>query len=220
MLFKKSSSGKLAVYRLKLFKFYFDSSLLFRGLTRPEEQFGVYCFSGHQGYGKTYAAVRWLRGWFLDSDFKIYANLKSLKNVNYEYYSSIDDIIQNRERNTFIIMDEIFRYIQVGSRNYRQNVDKLAKWLRQSRKLNRIVIFTAQQWLDLPIEIRRVCRRSIVLKPTIFGIRMAVWGDAENMTYNTDIGEYECPLIHVEFFKIRPEVAESYDTLEVIEDFA
>ncbi|MCI8568214.1 MAG: hypothetical protein HFG48_02725, partial [Bacilli bacterium] len=49
-----------------------------------------------------------------------------------------------------------------------------------------------------------------------FGIFTTVLGDAENLVFNKDEGEYECPPIKKIIYKRNRKIAEMYDTFEAI----
>lgn len=206
----------MRIYRFKipLTSIYIDSSVFNRAPKRYEDQFGVYCFSAKQGLGKTYSAVRWLHGFFDTSELKVYANLKTIKNFKYTYENDLDRILANREKNVVFFIDEIFKKIDP---NDKRKISQLTQWLGQSRKHRRIVIFTTQEWLDLPISLRRFCRRSISIQKLPFSLRILRWGDAENMIYDKETSEYTCPVVSTELIRISKKITKLYDTFEAIE---
>lgn len=205
---------KIRRFKIPLTKTYIDTTLFKKSIVSVNDLFGVYCFTGKQGYGKTYSAVRWLHGWLANSNLKIYANIKSLKNLDYIYENNIDKLMANRDTNVVVFIDEIFKKIDP---NDRRRVSEFTKWLGQSRKHNRIVIFTTQEWLDLPISLRRFCRRAISIQQLPFRIKVLLWGDAENMKYDEKEGEYICPVVSREFIRINKSIVSLYDTREAVE---
>lgn len=204
---------KIRELKIPFTKTSIDSTAVLPGVRSYEDLYGVYCFAAKQGAGKTYSAVRWLLSTFVpNADWRIYTNLKSAKFRNI-YLNDIDEILANRDKNVVIFVDEIFKKIDYDRRKIKQ----FTEWLGQSRKHFRVVIFTTQEWLDLPIEIRRFCRRSITIRRSWFGLRVATWGDSENMVYDQIESQYVCPVVHRVFFRINKRIASLYDTLEAIE---
>ena len=66
----------LIVYHVKIkWKTFFK-----KGFKVDKKPYGVYCFCGKQGRGKTYSVVEFLKE---HKDMKIFANIKSLKDVKY-----------------------------------------------------------------------------------------------------------------------------------------
>ena len=70
--------------------------------------------------------------------------------------------------------------------------------------------------------IRRPAKYMISTKKTrllnVFGIYTSVIGDAENLTFNKDEGEYECPPIMRIIYKRNKAIANLYDTFEAVND--
>jgi len=52
---------------------------------------------------------------------------------------------------------------------------------------------------------------------SLFGFISECWGDAENMVFNKDEGEYECPPIKTVIHKRNMSIASLYDTFEPIQ---
>ena len=206
------------IRRLRLWPLsvYVDDSLFRRGVKINDDLFGVYSFCGKQGYGKTYFVFRWVWGWFDPSVWKIYSNVKSMKGFDYTYENDLDVILENREKNVIFVIDELAKKVE----NNPRYIDKVITWLGQSRKHNRIVIITAQEWLMIDHRIRWFVRRNVDVQPvfsTSFPIRRLVWGDAENITYDQLESGYVCPIVSTEYAKIIPKLANLYETREAIE---
>lgn len=205
---------KIRRLKIPLTKIYLDSSIFSRSVPDYNDFYGVYCFSAKQGLGKTYGVVRWLHGFFNDKKIKVYANIRTLKEFKYIYCNDMDTILQNREKNVVFFIDEIFKKIDP---NNKKQIAVLTQWLGQSRKHRRVVIFTTQEWLDLPIALRRFCRRSISIQKLPFNYRIMRWGDAENMIYDQETSEYTCPIVSTEIIRISKKITNLYDTLEAVE---
>lgn len=206
------------IRRFRFFPFntYFDSSLIKKGVKIQDDMFGVYSFCGKQGYGKTYFVFRWIWGWFDPKVWKIYSNISSMRGFEYEYQNDLDVILKNREKNVVFIIDEIAKKIDDNPRK----IKEIITWLGQSRKHNRVVIITAQEWLMIDHRIRWFIKRNVdvqLLFSNKFPIRRLVWGDAENITYDQHESGYVSPVVSIEYAKIIPKLADLYETREAIE---
>lgn len=188
-----------------------------KGLGKCDDRFGVYFVTGRQGSGKTYYAVKLLLAQDEKTCNKVYTNVHSLniKNRNVCYFKKIDELYENTEEYCIFLIDEISRRYDKNSRTDTQ----FYAWLNQSRKRKRIVILITQEWRELPMWIRRPVKYMISTKRnffTKFGIYTTIIGDAENMVFNKDEGEYECPPIKYVYYKRNQSIANMYDTFEAI----
>lgn len=115
-----------------------------RGFRPNRGVFGVYCYCGKQGSGKTYSVVEFLKN---NSDKQIYSNIH-LKGIKYTYFSGFDKLLELRSKQDVIIVyDEIFTALTKSSK---LNTDVL-DFLSQMRKRKIIFLTTAQEWLEIPI---------------------------------------------------------------------
>lgn len=193
-----------------------------RGLPRIDDRFGVYYVTGKQGSGKTYyACYLALQQVNFNLDLaRIYTNIHSLKLPKGEvnYFTKIDELYYNTEEHCIFIIDEISRKYDKNSRTDTQ----FYAWLNQSRKRKRIVILITQEWRELPMWIRRPAKFMICTHKTkllyLFGIYTSVVGDAENMVFDKDEGEYTCPPIKYIIYKRNKKIADMYDTFEAINE--
>lgn len=178
--------------------------------------FGVYCYCGKQGSGKTYSVVRFLiEQQHKNPGIKIYSNLKSLNGIKYTYFSGFDELLKLRsESNCIIVYDEIFTALTKSSKMNNDVLD----FLSQMRKRKIIFLTTAQEWLEINITLRRYCRYQIdcTMRTFIVGILMKKMYDAEHMKWSNEINEYDAPLLTTTIEKCNVEVANSYDTFEQI----
>lgn len=176
--------------------------------------FGVYCFDGKQGSGKTYSVVEFLKN--NNNSMPIYANIKSLKGINYTYFTGFEELLKLRnKRNCIIVYDEIFTALTKSSK---LNTDVL-NFLSQMRKRGIIFLTTAQEWLEINITLRRYCRFRIECKMKNFlglGILKKTFYNAELMKWSNLDNEYVAPVISTTYSKCNVEVANSYDTYEQI----
>lgn len=204
---------------MQIFKYDIRLNTVFKkGLPRIDDRFGVYFITGRQGSGKTYYSIMLLQQQNPKKINKVYTNLKTLKipGMNIEYFENIKDLYFNTEEHCIFLIDEISRKYDRNSRTDTQ----FYAWLNQSRKMKRIVILITQEWRELPMWIRRPAKYMISTKKTLllnrFGFFTSVVGDAENMVFNKEEGEYECPPIKYIIYRRNKKVADLYDTFEAI----
>lgn len=184
-----------------------------RGFAPKRGKFGVYCYCGKQGSGKTYSVVEFL---LENKDIPIYANIGTLNGVKYEYFTGFDELLKLRDKTDCIIVyDEIFTALTKSSKI---NTDVL-DFLSQMRKRRIIFITTAQEWLEINITLRRYCRYQIecqMLNLLGLGILVKRMYDAEQLKWSQEENEYIAPLIETTISKCNIRVANSYDTFEQI----
>lgn len=176
--------------------------------------FGVYCYCGKQGQGKTYSVVEFLHN---NKDMPIYANLKSIKGLQYTYIANFEELLSLRDKTDCVIVyDEIFTALQKNSTINRDVLD----FLSQMRKRRIICLTTAQEWAEIPLTWRRYCRYQIdcrlIRLPIIRGILIKTFKDAENMKWDNDEQEHIAPLIELSVTHTQKWLADSYDTFEQI----
>lgn len=204
---------------MKILKYDIRFSTFFqRGLPKLDDRFGCYFVTGRQGSGKTYYSVTLLLQQDKNLVNKIYTNVHSLSIPDYNicYFTDIRELYTNTDEHCIFLIDEISRKYDRNSKTDTQ----FYAWLNQSRKRKRIVIMITQEWRELPMWIRRPAKFMITTKPTRllnkFGIFTSIVGDAENLVFNKDEGEYECPPIKYIFYKRNKKIADMYDTFEAI----
>lgn len=183
-----------------------------RKTPKIDDHFGVYFICGRQGSGKTYEAVRLANS--IKIEGTIYTNINSLK-LPHKYFATLTEITNNTEEGALFIIDEISRKYDRNSRTDTQ----FYAWLNQSRKRKRIVILITQEWRELPMWLRRPAKYMFSVNRTIlskFGIYKTCVGDAENMVFDKDEGEYLCPPIYYIYHKRNKSIAQLYDTFEPI----
>lgn len=186
-----------------------------KGFSARRGRFGVYCYCGKQGSGKTYSAVEFLMN---NKDMPIYANVKTITNISYKYFSGFDELLKLRDKTDCIIVyDEIFTALTKTTKITKEVLD----FLSQMRKRRIIFITTAQEWLEIPITLRRYCRFQIDCSILTFfkkmpSILIKSMYNAEQMKWSNDDNEYIAPLIETTISKCNLVVANSYDTFEQI----
>ena len=188
-------------------------TFLKKGFAPKRGKFGVYCYCGKQGSGKTYSAVEFILN---NSNLPIFSNVSTITGVKYTYFSGFDNLLKLRNQHDCIIFyDEIFTALTKSSRI---NTDVL-DFLSQMRKRRIIFITTAQEWLEINITLRRYCRYQIecqMLNILGLGILVKRMYDAEQLKWSNDDNEYIAPLIETTISKCNLSVANSYDTFEQI----
>ncbi len=185
-----------------------------KGFAPKRGKFGIYCYCGKQGQGKTYSAVEYL---LQNKDKRIYSNVQTIKGVKYTPIGGFDALLKLRsETDCIILYDEIFTAL---TRSSRINTDVL-DFLSQMRKRRIIFITTAQEWLEINITLRRYCRYQIDCRMRNIlglGILTKKFYDAESMKWSTLDNEYVAPLQETSISKCNLEVANAYDTFEQVE---
>ena len=189
-------------------------TFLKKGFAPKRGRFGVYCYCGKQGSGKTYSVVEFLKN--QDKDVKIYSNISSLQGINYTYFNGFDNLLKLRnEHDCIIVYDEIFTALTKSSKLSNEVLD----FLSQMRKRRIVFLTTAQEWLEINITLRRYCRYQIECKMyNILGLGILIKSmyDAEQLKWSNDDNEYIAPLIETTISKCNLSVAKAYDTFEQI----
>lgn len=212
-------------------------TFLKRGFKINKGIYGIYCYCGFQGNGKTYSCVEYLIDNY--SNLQIFSNVH-VNNINYIYYNGFDEMLKLRDsidfarsvKNDFIIFngkkypidfdkqiifvyDEIFSELQRGSKINTNVLD----FITQMRKRGFILLTTAQVWNDIPITWRRLTRFQIDCSMRRFlgiNILVKVFHDAEQMKWSNDDQEFIAPIINTTITHTRKFIANSYDTFQLI----
>lgn len=189
-------------------------TFLRKGFRVDRGRFGVYCYTGKQGKGKTYSLVEFLH--HLPPDTKIFANIESITGVDYTYFNGFDSLLELRdETDCVIVYDEIFTALTKSSRINTEVLD----FLSQMRKRRIVFLTTAQEWLEINITLRRYVRYQIDCNMfSILGLGLLLKSvyNAEHMEWSNLENEYIAPLIEFTLSKTNIHIAESYDTNEQI----
>ena len=202
-----------------------------KGARSVTGDFGVYCYNGSQGKGKTYSLTEFV---YDNDDIIVFSNypfhnkvIKSKYIKNIIYYSGFDGLIDiknnldNKElddvigkKQIVIIYDELFQELMRG--------DKLSKdvldFLSQMRKRQIIFLTSAQYWSEIPITFRKFVRYQIDCNflnfPFLpFSLLVKTFRDGENMKWSNDDQEFIAPIIETTITKVRKSVFNSYDTM-------
>lgn len=199
-------------------KIYIDwQSIIAKTLPLDTGVFGVYCFTGKQGSGKTYSLTKYIKKHAHGK--KIYSNL-TIKNVEYEPIRDVKHLLSLRnEKNLYIIFDEIFTLL--NDKQIPKDIrDDLMEFLSQQRKMKNIMLTTAQEWLNIPIEFRRFVRIQVECATRPLGkwggILIEEYNDAYKMVWSNEANEYVAPRIRKKYSKYEKKFMESYDTYQRI----
>ena len=184
-----------------------------KGFAPKRGKFGVYCYCGKQGSGKTYSVVEFLNQ---NKDIPIYANISTLKGIDYTYFNGFDELLKLRDKSDCIIVyDEIFTALTKSSKMSTEVLD----FLSQMRKRRIIFLTTAQEWLEINITLRRYCRYQIECRMiNLFGLGILIKHcyNAEQMKWSQEDNEYIAPLEETTISKCNVAVSHKYDTFEQI----
>lgn len=185
-----------------------------KGFKPTRGKFGVYCYCGKQGSGKTYSVVEFILN---NTNMQVYGNVKSLEHLdNYTYFSGFNELLKLRDKtNCIIFYDEIFTALTKTSKINSDVLD----FLSQMRKRKIVFLTTAQEWLEIPITLRRYCRFQIdcrMVNILVTGLLFKHCYNSELMKWSNDDNEYVAPLIETTISKCNLYVANSYDTFEQI----
>lgn len=188
-------------------------TFLKKGFAPKRGKFGVYCYCGKQGSGKTYSVVEFL---LQNKHLPIYSNISTLQNLDYTYFNGFDELLKLRDKSDCIIVyDEIFTALTKSSKINQDVLD----FLSQMRKRRIIFLTTAQEWLEINITLRRYCRYQIECRMINFlglGILIKHCYDAEQMKWSQEDNEYIAPLEETTISKCNVSIANKYDTFEQI----
>lgn len=212
-------------------------TFLKKGFKVSKGIFGIYCYCGFQGNGKTYSCVEYV--------FDNYNNIQLFSNVklnvnNYIYYNGFKEMLKLRDcldwsksnnldfiifngkkykidwsKQIVFIYDEIFSELHRGSKISNDILD----FITQMRKRKFILLTTAQIWNDIPITWRRLTRYQIDCKMVnYFGLNLLIktFHDAEVMKWSNDEQEFIAPIISTTITHTRECISSLYDTFEII----
>lgn len=196
-----------------------------KGFLPVRGDFGVYCYCGKQGNGKTYSVVEYL----LDNrkNIEVFCNIGGISNINYTYFKGFKGLIELKhkldngtleyddKKQLVFVYDEIFTELSKGQKFNTPEGKEIMDFLCQMRKRKIIFLTTAQEWAEIPLTFRRFCRYEIDCKMfnlLIFGILFKRFRDAENMKWSDEDQEFVAPLVSNTISKTRKFVANSYNT--------
>lgn len=203
----------LVIFVLFKYKIEIDIiSFLKKGFQARRGKFGVYCFTGKQGSGKTFSTVNFI---LQNKNMPIYSNVH-IKGIKYYYYNGFEELLKISDHHCIIVFDEIFTALTKGTK-----MDtKVLSFLSQMRKREVIFITTAQEWMEINITLRRYVRYQIdckIINILPFSILLEFFHDGEQMKWSNDDNDYIAPIISTKIRKMAKEVALHYDSWEKID---
>lgn len=199
------------------------SRFLEGGFQKKDNKFGLFCYCGKQGKGKTYSCIKFLIDRKLEENYTILTNVRSFNAFEDTlYFDNILDIIDycktHEKEKKIIFFDEIFTILE---KNTKINKDILS-FISQLRKRKIIFVTTAQEWAEINITFRRYCRYqidcnmfSIPIINTAFIFNSI--NDGDQIKWDNDSQEFIAPRISGNFAKCNRRIIESYDTFETIQ---
>lgn len=197
-----------------------------KGFEKNDNAFGLYLYTGKQGTGKTYSAVRFCENW-RDKDTVVITNVRSYADrCKCIYVVNFLDIIEycenefkrKNKRKIVIFFDEIFTTVEKAGALKKEFLG----FLSQLRKRGIIFVSTAQEWSEINITLRRYCRfqidchmRNIKFSKKALCINLI--NDGDGIRWDNDLQDFVAPLLETNIFKGNKEIIEKYDTFETIE---
>lgn len=219
------------------------NSFFKKGFKKLDSLFGIYCYTGKQGTGKTYSAVKFTEETRQKFNYKVITNIKSLtyrnngvsleeykkdkekyKDVVYIYEKDIFEIIKyctnfkENDDNIMIFFDEIFTALEkMGSLS-----KDVLSFLSQLRKRRIMFITTAQEWSEIHITFRRYIRFQISCHMLSFPFIKTAFvsnqvNDGDLIHWDNDSQDFVAPTIQTNFSKGLKEIINMYDTFETID---
>lgn len=186
-------------------------SLFTRGIKIEDSIYGVYCFTGFQGSGKTMNAVDFLARNSDGGRKKIYTNIDSIK-LKHSFISSVSDL-NPAWRDCFVVIDEVHKAYPKNSKT-----DQFFySFLQESRKHHRVVIIITQEWKEVPMWLRRPCKLIVGNHRLVKNILCEEIQDARTMRWDEHENDYVCQTIQKNIKKWNKKVADLYDTEETIQ---
>lgn len=195
---------------LKLFNYNIDlKSFLRKSPVKIDDDFGVSLITGSQGSGKTYFGV-YILYTLLNDNRKIYTNIHSLRlpNRTIVYFNTLDEITDNIEENCIFLVDELSKKF---TKECKQD-KKFYSWLQQSRKRKRYVLLLTQEYLQVPLWLRGVCRYIYTTHKGLFSLFITYKGFAEL----NDDKEWVVVPQSIYIYKRNKLITKLYDTLEPV----
>lgn len=194
--------------------------------------FGVYCYNGAQGKGKTYSLTEYV----YDNPNNIYYSnfhfTRSIGTAEIHYYrNGFEELmklkkeldngnLQTNGKQLVIIYDELFQELMRGDKLSKEVLD----FLSQMRKRKIIFLTSAQYWSEIPITFRRFVRYQIdcnIINKFLFiklpkSILIKTFHDGDLIKWDNDSQDFISPIIETTITKIRQNVFDSYNTFELV----
>lgn len=218
----------LFVYLLFAFfnaKIYIDFKTFFKkGFKKLDNAFGLYCYTGKQGKGKTYSAIKFLIEQKLQHGYIILTNVKSFNAFDDTlYFQTIDELIDKaieltkNGKKIIIFFDEIFTILEKRTPMNK----KILSFISQLRKRQIVLVTTAQEWSEINITFRRYVRYQISCNMFSLPFIHTAFifnsiNDGDLIYWDNDQQEFIAPRISANFSKGNLSIIKAYDTFETI----
>lgn len=218
------------ILKIKELNLHIDWKSFFRkGFKKLDNKFGIFCYTGKQGTGKTYSAIRFTLQEQEKDGYLVLTNIKSFHNScpNSKYYSNIQDIIdfcekefkkpEERRQKVLIFFDEIFTCLEKGGSLKKE----ILSFLSQLRKRKIIFVTTAQEWSEIQITFRRYVRYQISCNMIALPFNKEALvinniNDGDLIRWDNDQQDFVAPLIQKNIHKGNQSIIMKYDTFETI----
>lgn len=195
-----------------------------KGFKKKDNKFGLFCYTGKQGKGKTYSAIKFIISQKLLKNYRVLTNVHSFDIFSDTlFFDDINDMIdycttfKENDENVLIFFDEIFTILEKNTKINK----KILSFLSQLRKRKIIFVTTAQEWSEINITFRRYVRFQIscnMFSMPLLNIAFLynVINDGDLIRWNNDLQDFEAPRISANFSKGNEAIIRSYDTFETI----
>lgn len=193
-----------------------------KGFEKLDNKFGLYCYTGKQGKGKTYSCIKFLIDQKNKNDYVIITNVFSFNYFKDTiYFTDINEMIdfviehENDKQKYIIFFDEIFTILEKKTAINK----KILSFLSQLRKRKILFVTTAQEWSEINITFRRYVRFQIACNMFEFCKIAFIYNsinDGDQIKWNNDTQEFEAPRVAANFAKCNKYIIDSYNTFETI----
>lgn len=195
-----------------------------KGFQKYDNDFGLFCYCGKQGKGKTYSAIQFLIKRKLEFNYTVLTNVHSFNAFSDTlYFDDINDIIdyctqfEDNDGKVIIFFDEIFTILEKKTSINK----KILSFISQLRKRHIIFVTTAQEWAEINITFRRYCRYQIDCNMFALPFLHTAFifnsiNDGDQIKWDNDTQEFIAPRISANFAKCNRAIIQSYDTFETI----
>ena len=199
-------------------------SLFKRGFQKTDNLFGLYCYTGKQGTGKTYSAINFLIKNKILHNYIVITNVQSFNAFSDTIYmTNINDIIdfmiehEKDNKKYIIFFDEIFTILEKKTAINK----KILSFISQLRKREIIFVTTAQEWSEINITFRRYVRFQVSCNMFAIPILKIAFllnkvNDGDGIKWDNDSQDWIAPTVATNFMKGNLSIIESYDTFETI----
>ena len=198
-----------------------------KGFKPNKNIYGIYCYCGKQGSGKTLSITEYCNDKIDSKNSKniLFMNLKSYNKKDYVYLKDLKDLLKLRNRTDIVIVfDEIFTEITKLSKLDQETMKSVMDFLSQMRKRRIILLTSCQEWRLLPLYFRLYCRYQIncrlIKVPFFGGILIKNIIDGDNIKWSDEEQDFVGELIENTISHTRLSVANSYDTYETISNIS